>query len=265
MTVPIICFDLDGTLLDRNGKIHPKDIEIFKSRRDVMFIPCTGRPLDSVEHMFHDNGLFRNETTPFPAITQNGSAIHLPGGEIYQYNSFPKPVQDKLIKTFQLFPQVSFMLMEKARTLLVRPNDYGIHWMERFNANWEPFDESNKNQIFGKATCISDSRKIFEDLSEHLKSLPLEIGISLSSIFDINPEGISKRSGVLSLLKHLHLEDASIYAAGDGENDLDLFTLANVSFSPVTSPAHVKEQSTHIVDTTRDGLLTSILAAAGCL
>jgi Cof subfamily protein (haloacid dehalogenase superfamily) len=265
MTAPIICFDLDGTLLDKNEKIHPKDIEILKTRRDVVFIPCTGRPLDSVMAMFHHNGLFLDGPMPFPAITQNGSAIHKPGGEIHTYHSFSKDVQNELLDTFELFPHGTFMLMEKTRNLLVHPSDYSIHWMGRFSTPWEPYDETCRDRIFGKATCIADNRQMFDDLTAQIKHIPLEIGISMSTIFDINPEGISKRTGVIGLLGYLKIKDATIYAAGDGENDLDLFTLANLSFSPATSPEHVKEQTDRIVDTSQHGLFETMLEVAGCI
>jgi 5-amino-6-(5-phospho-D-ribitylamino)uracil phosphatase len=264
MTVPIICFDLDGTLLDKNGKIHPEDIEILKNNKDVLFVPCTGRPLESVELMFHKNGLFLDGPMPFASVTQNGSAIHKAGGEIFQYHAFPMDIQERLLDIFELFPDESFMWMERDRTLLVHPNDFGSYWMDRFSTPWEPYDESCRNNLFGKATCLSSNRKTFEDLTEYIKDLPLEIGVNLSSIYDINPRGITKRSGVLSLLEYYKDNGAPIYAAGDGENDLDLFTLADLSFSPNTSPAAVREKSDYILNITQNGLLTPMLEAAGC-
>ena len=42
MAKPIICFDLDGTLVDEDGRIHPQDIEILRTETRVHFIPATG-------------------------------------------------------------------------------------------------------------------------------------------------------------------------------------------------------------------------------
>jgi len=262
MKVPIFCFDLDGTLLDPNEKIHPNDIEILNTITKGVFIPCTGRPLDSVESMFRNNGLFNIGPIPFAMVTQNGSAVHKPGGEVYQYHSFPRDVQDRLLDIFELFPDATFMLMEQDRNLLMHPGGFGIQWMERFRTPWFPYDESCRECAFGKATCISDDIYMFKNLSEHLKDLPLEFGISMSSIFDINPKGISKRTGVLSLLKYLEMQDYPIFAAGDGENDLDLFKLAQKTFTPTTSPLNVRQQTDIIVDMTHNGILASMLEAA---
>lgn len=263
MTVPIICFDLDGTLVDEHGRIHPADIDVLVNTRNAVFIPCTGRPMDSVVAMFHSNGLFQNMPMPFPAVVQNGSAVYMPGEEQLFYKCFPKDVQHQMLEKFDQYPEISFMLMEKNRTLLLHPNEVGIYWMNRFTAGWEECDESSRNNDIGKATCISDDKEVHAELTNQLKMMPLEIKVSMSAIYDINPQGVSKRSGVLSVMEHLGLSDSPVYAAGDGENDLELFSLAKTTFSPATSPAIIQAQSDYVVDMTQNGLLTAMLHEAG--
>jgi hypothetical protein len=41
-------------------------------------------------------------------------------------------------------------------------------------------------------------------------------------------------------MEHLGLSGMPVFAAGDGENDLDLFTLAQKSFAPATAPAQFR-------------------------
>lgn len=265
MTVPIICFDLDGTLVDEHGRIHPADIGVLVNTKDVLFIPCTGRPMDSVIAMFHSNGLFQDAPLPFPVVAQNGSAVFKPGEEILFYKCFPKDVQQQMIEYFDQYPEISFMLMEKNRTLLMHPNEVGTYWMNRFTSSWEECDENSRRNDIGKATCISDDKEVHADLTNRLRLMPLEIGVSMSAIYDINPKGVSKRSGVLSLMEHLGLSDSPVYAAGDGENDLELFSLAKATFSPATSPAHIQAKSDYVVDVVQNGILTKALEIAGVL
>jgi HAD superfamily hydrolase (TIGR01484 family) len=228
-------------------------------------MPCTGRTYESVVTMFHDNGLFQNEPIPFPMVTQNGSSIHLPGGKIEKYHRFPSEVQDRLLEIFRQFPRACFMLMEKFDTILLWPNDFGTYWINRFRTRWIAYDETCKGRDFGKATCLSEDRDILQDLASRLDGFPVELGLSLSCVFDINPQGISKRTGVIQLMEALHLEQTSIFAAGDGENDLDLFTLAKVTFSPITAVGRIREQAGQVVNTHQDGLLSTMLENAGCL
>ncbi len=265
MTAPIICFDLDGTLLDEHQRIHPTDVEILQNTRDVLFIPCTGRPMHAVTLMFHENGMFQNTPIPFPVVTQNGSAVYTPGEVTHAFHRFSKDIQSRLLDYFDRFPELSIMLMEEKRTVLMHPTDVGAYWMRRFNTHWEPYDDDCRSHAIGKATCITDSRELHVELKDYLQHLPLEIGVSMSTIFDINPRGVSKRSGVLSMMEYLGLSDMPVYAAGDGENDLDLFSLARKTFSPATSPVYIQQQSDYVVDVAQNGILTKMLEVAGVI
>jgi len=61
---PIICFDLDGTLFDPQGRIHSRDIVILTSESEINFIIATGRSLQSVRAMFTKNDLFTTSVSP---------------------------------------------------------------------------------------------------------------------------------------------------------------------------------------------------------
>ena len=58
MTAPVFIFDLDGTLLNEERRMHPRDREILLSRRDLVLIPATGRTLTSAKGSFAENGLW---------------------------------------------------------------------------------------------------------------------------------------------------------------------------------------------------------------
>lgn len=76
MSKPIICFDLDGTLFDSQGRIHTRDLSILTSESVFNFIIATGRSLQSVRAVFTKNGLFTDVRIPFPLVLQNGSVIY---------------------------------------------------------------------------------------------------------------------------------------------------------------------------------------------
>ena len=73
MLTPIICLDFDGTLVDKQGYIHPQDVEILSAPGDAIFVPATGRPLHSVRKVFARNGLFTGQPIPLPLILDNGA------------------------------------------------------------------------------------------------------------------------------------------------------------------------------------------------
>ena len=88
MRLPILCFDLDGTLLDVDACIHLNDIKLLTAfQPSALFIACTGQPLSSVRRTFTRNGLFNDQKIPFPLVLQNGSLIFGSDEEFLAYYS----------------------------------------------------------------------------------------------------------------------------------------------------------------------------------
>lgn len=256
----VICFDVDGTLVDKEERIHPADIELLKrSNPDFLFVPCTGRSMESVISMFHINHLFTDTPLPFPVIAQNGSSIYAEGEKLVAYNAFPKEIQHSLIKCFESYPEISFSLMLKDRNVLMHPNEVGIFWMKQFNLDWEPYQENDRNEPVGKATCITEDPRVRTEICEKLILLSLEFGITMSEIVDINPQGVSKYSGLTKLLDILNMADLLIFTAGDGENDLALFSMSRASFSPATSPKTIRDRADYVIDASQNGILKPII------
>ena len=263
MKKPIICFDLDGTLLNKEEMIHPMDKEILLNNNDaVILFPCTGRPRDSVISMLHHNGLFLSENVPYAMVTQNGVAAHLLNGQLAQYTTFKEEVQETLLNIFWDYPQACFMLMSEDNNFLLWPNEFGSHWLGRFQAPWKPFTADDRKIKFGKMTCLTDDEVIIHELSERLSSVAVEYGRSLKSVFDIQPKGVSKRSGVEYLIERMGLVENPVIAAGDGDNDLDLFELANYTFAPSTTTAYIQKKANQVIDISENGLLTAMLEKA---
>jgi len=58
------------------------------------------------------------------------------------------------------------------------------------------------------------------------------------------------------------LEGSPVVAAGDGDNDLELFEFAGYSFAPSTTTASVQKQANQIIEVRENGLLTAMLDKA---
>src|SRR5512138_2108879 len=98
MSLPIVCFDMDGTLLDEQMRIHPRDIALL-TREDApaLFVPSTGRPLISVRHAFAKNGMYESRRIPLHLVLQNGAVRMSPGEVTVGYDPFDARVQDELL------------------------------------------------------------------------------------------------------------------------------------------------------------------------
>jgi hydroxymethylpyrimidine pyrophosphatase-like HAD family hydrolase len=113
MPAPVFIFDLDGTLLNEDRHVHPRDREILLSRRDLILIPATGRTLGSAHGSFKENGLWADASIPLPMITQNGSLNYLPGEVEQSFFPFDDNLLKELITFTRHFPQIPALLMSR--------------------------------------------------------------------------------------------------------------------------------------------------------
>ena len=67
-----------------------------------------------------------------------------------------------------------------------------------------------------------------KSISEFVKDLDVDRFRSLPLVLELNPAGINKGTGLLSILNEYNRNNFSIYVAGDGENDLPLFDLSEI-------------------------------------
>ena len=126
MTLPILCFDLDGTLLDGKGRIHPQDAALLADPEPLaLFIPATGRPLGSVRLTFNKNGLFVGRKLPFPLILENGSILYAGGEKLVSFLPFDCQAQSDLIDLAGQHPQVTFLFMGLEEVHVEHPSPFG--------------------------------------------------------------------------------------------------------------------------------------------
>lgn len=279
LSEPVFCFDLDGTLIDANGRIHPHDIEILKSRRDLCLIPTTGRVLHSTRATLCRNGLFCDERLPFPLVMQNGAALYLPGEQVCAYQPFLPATQARLVDLAAAFPQAFFLLVGCDLNYMLAPTAYGREIMHHYDLHADLYS-SGDGIALSKILVLADDPAALREVAEAGRDLPAEQAFSMPTILEFTPPGVTKASGLRRLLAILcrtgYLEgdaargtassdrqDRPVFAAGDGGNDLALLRMARRTFAPLTSPIEVRQQVDRVVDTRREGILASMVSEAG--
>ena len=257
---PILCFDLDGTLLNEREEIHPADRRILAGTMEsALFIPATGRTLESIQRTFHRNGLFTDRKIPMPLVLQNGSLLY-GGNETFQsYHPFEQEVQENLIAAAMQFKQVTFLFMDIAETHILSATSTGLEAAERYEFTTHLFSPESRNLHFSKIMCIPERPGDLNGFPEMISSLPLERAYSTPTILELTPQGVNKGRGLQRLIKALDLSPRSICAAGDGENDLPLCDLADRFLVPTGALEQVIARASKVVDVKKEGLLQSLL------
>jgi HAD superfamily hydrolase (TIGR01484 family) len=258
MTKPVVCFDFDGTLVNEHGDIHSRDIEILRSEDRVIFVPGTGRPLHAVKHAFQRNGLFFDRPIPFPMVLQNGAVVYKPGEVLHRHTPFSPNEQARLLEISRRHPQICGLFFSVNRVEILWPNSAGLRMVRRFDLDVQPFDEQSKG--YTKLTYITDSVAAMNKFVAEIETIPLEKSFSLPTVLELTGVGIDKGQMLAGLLDDLGLQPPRIFAAGDGENDLPLFDVADLSFCPNDSPAAIKDRADVEINIAETGLLGPILA-----
>jgi HAD superfamily hydrolase (TIGR01484 family) len=260
MSKPVLCFDFDGTLVDSEGFMHPRDVVLLRRNEGAHFLPATGRPLPAVRRAFARNGLAW-DSIPFPLILENGAVVYLPDEELFSRSPFHEAEQGPLLEACRRRSRVCSVLFGAEGLEVMHPNPEGAKMIKRFDLDARPFDPTAPRQTYTKITFISDVEEEISALAEELSTFAVEAYFSLPTVFEITCEGVDKGRTLRRLLDALGLEGAPIVVAGDGENDLPLFPVADVTLCPAGAPQAVRAAATGIVDVSAMGILTPMLAA----
>jgi len=257
-----LCFDLDGTLVDENGRIHPNDINLLTAEKpSIVFVACTGRSLDSVKSTFSQNGLFVNKKIPFPLVLLNGTLIYGKEEELLVFNSFSNDEQLDLIKTSKGIKEITFLYLTKDNTFVSGETGFGLEMIRKYEFSPLPIDTWSSSLPISKVMCISDNEEQLRALESKLRNnnSNLEMAYSMPTIFEITPSGSNKGDGVRRLVSISSYGKPLVYAVGDGENDLSLLSVAEEFFAPSTAPLEIKNRASLIIEVSREGLLAPMI------
>jgi Cof subfamily protein (haloacid dehalogenase superfamily) len=259
MPTKIICFDLDGTLINAQGVIHPADVEILATYRDGLLIPATGRSLDSVRQIFAKNGLFTRQTLPFPLVLQNGAALYAEGERVLAHFLFDKEVQAQLIQVLLDFPQAGVLFFDLDWLYILQDNGLANEAIRSLDFRARSFAEHGRAARFSKAMCFAEDPKILMAIREAVRPLGVGAYQSLPLALEICPQGVNKATGIKQLTQLLGIEDYKLYAVGDSENDLPILALAHCSYAPITADEAVSARVGHVIDAGMNGVLGELV------
>ena len=259
MVKPIICFDLDGTLVDEDGRIHPRDIEILRTEERVTFIPATGRPRRAIRQVFERNDLFSKRQIPLPMILQNGAVLYKSDEKLHIVNSFTSETQAMLLKIAQNHAHIASKWFTPEQIYVQSLNDRALKMAHRYDLDLQPFSQAPESCEFIKVTFTADSAESLQPLKAATSDLWVERYFSIPEILEINAPGVGKGQMLAVLKAELEWQDAPTFVAGDGENDLSLFEQAAIAFCPDSCPATIKSYADEVIDVKEAGLFTPIL------
>lgn len=262
MSQLIVCLDFDGTLVDRDNRIHPDDIALLADPGEVLFIPATGRPLHAVRRSFDLSGLFSHREIPLPMVLQNGSVNLFAGEQIGTFYPIPLATQSALIDIVMAMDGFSMFCFAFDSVEVIRPNALTDLRVSHFGLSAHPFNPSHCHPRYAKLMGVAYEQEPLQAFSEAIGDFGLEVAFSMPTVLEVTLSGINKGRGLMDIITGMDITDPRVFAIGDGDNDRPMFELADRIFVPSGSPAPIQALADVILERDK-GLLLPILKAAG--
>jgi len=265
MSIRLIAFDLDGTLLDDQKRLPPENRAALQAAWDagILLVPATGRILKALPDWFTELGLFRY-------------FIFANGAEIYDLQ------EEKSLHRACIAPALAAetcRYMDELPVLYDCYRDgrgYMTAWMyekapEYFGAEPEilklvkslrkPVPEL-KEDILRVNRPLDKLQMYFrpENMDERerqLKALPerfpeLKASSSLKNNIEINSAAAGKGKALRRLCELLNLRPEESAAFGDGLNDLEMLEAAGCGCAMANAAPAVKASADRVVESNLD-------------
>lgn len=260
----MLATDIDGTLLDMEGKVPEetkKILYILREKRGFITTIATGRMLARAEP------IAREIMINAPLICYNGALII----DIYtRHRILERPIP----------PEKLTGLIEELKKWGYEPIIYENETVkfERFNEKTKWYRNEcqgikysvvndlvsyikQKNLSSYKVFAVGDVSKPVEVPQELLLKLQQDFEVSLAdeSHMEINLKGVNKGSAVKFLADSLKIDGSEVITIGDSYNDISMLKYAGMGIAMGNAAEHIKGSADYITLTNCENGLLNIV------
>ncbi len=277
MSVRLIAFDLDGTLLDDEKRVPPENLRALQAAADrgVVLVPATGRivrgipepvkALPGVRYFIISNGagvydaqearlLYRGDVPLALALRCYEYMDTLPVIYDCYQNESGWMTRSMYERCEEFFPTEPHML-EIVKRLRVPVDDL----KETLRQRGEPLQ---KLQMFFKPEDLDERERQLRRIPELFPELVATT--SVSNNIEINSVNAGKGKALLALAERLGIDPADTAAFGDGTNDCKLLSMAGWGVAMANADPRVKAVADEICESNNDaGVGRTILRLLG--
>lgn len=226
--IKLIATDMDGTLLDKNGKL-PKDfLDILDklSERGVKFVVASGRPYTNLKKVF------KSKARELHYICDNGAFV-VENTTISSVDIIDKDIVKNIIKYAEKISNIQLLLCGKKGMYHTQCDK---NFMEEINKYYvDKFNVEDlltvEDDIFKISVCDLDN-----SLNNSYTVLNPEFGEKLNVVvsgevwLDIMNKDVNKGSALEKIQKDLDISYEETMVFGDFYNDIEMLQKAHYSF-----------------------------------
>ncbi len=261
--------DLDGTLVDRQDGIHPRDLAAITAARarGVVVTIATGR-LTSRTHP-----IARALALSSPIVCADGGVLACSMTErVLRRRFVPTTIVEHVLEAFRLAELASCVMTDDVihacrrnevhqRYLAGWSRTITTHLDVRAAVAWEREPETAIMLVGIGDPATVDA--VTESLAIHATHVDVTSFYTTAGpkVVRVMAKGANKGSALAELAAELAIEPAHVAVAGDWYNDLSMFAYAGRSFAMPHAPDAVRAAATHALehDVARHGAFADAL------
>lgn len=246
--------DLDGTLVDRQGGMHPRDLAAIAAARaqGVIVTIATGR-LTSTTHP-----VARALRLDTPLVCADGGVLACSSTErVLSRKSVRSDMVEDVLSSLRVASLASFVMTEAeihGCPLGVSYHGYLRGWSSEITTHadlrlghWRD-DPGSTIMLVGIGEHAAVEVAV-EALNRHEQALDVvTFEGAFGRVVRVMAKGASKGATLAALAEELGVERENVAVAGDFWNDLSMFEYAGRSFAMPHAPPEVRAAATHALD-----------------
>lgn len=241
--IKIVFTDIDGTLFSHvTGGVPQSAVAAIKAlqKKGIKVFLCSGRNF----YLIRKTGIL-SLIEPDGLVTMNGSNAIIDGKIIYRY-PIPEAVVDKLI-LFAKKLKFGLTLIEENAGHINMIDDRVISAHEKYGTRFpqprhfpDHYDRTVYQMI---AFCDEIEESLFLPHLQNCKSARWD-----EFAVDIMLQDSDKSKGIQSVLDYLDLEPKNALCLGDGNNDIEMLTLAGIGVAMAGAADAAKDAADYVTD-----------------
>ncbi len=262
MPYRIVFSDLDGTMLTTALTVLPGTIAAIRglARRGIPFVPASGRSPAGIDPILRRHGL------SCPIVAYGGAYVRGADGRVLHSLGFAKETACRVVRfltesrapcAWNVFSGDTWLTASRADPRIL--NEEREVWHEAREGRPEALPDG---ATVNKMLCICDPGTA-EGIADRLRSAFPGLAFTLSSpiLLEVMAPGVTKRTGMEALSRHLHIPLSEAVAFGDHYNDLEMLEAAGTPVLMGNAPAPLLARfPRHTADCDHDGILLALRA-----
>jgi hypothetical protein len=245
--VKLVVSDMDGTLLNSEGKVSSQFFTLFKElqKHNIHFCAASGRQHNSIVDKL---AAIKNE---IHVIAENG-AIAKKGEEILLINSLASQKITNIIPILRNIKDANMVLCSQNSAFIESKDDRFISLFQEYYHSFEIVDDlmeiAKTTTVLKIAIYHFDSSEAFiYPVIQHLKDNYL-LKISGQNWLDISDEKANKGNALREVQKRLNVTKEETMVFGDYHNDIEMLQEADFSFAMKNAHKDIKKLANYTTE-----------------